>query len=62
MLTREETAKKIQDARIAKSHTQVELAHRINEPLQVIAACESGKTEQNWYVLEKIEKYLKIKL
>tara|TARA_B100000902_G_scaffold187853_1_gene179845 strand:- start:249 stop:437 length:189 start_codon:yes stop_codon:yes gene_type:complete len=62
MLMWKETAKKIQNARIEKSHTQVELAHRINEPLEVIAECESGKKEQNWYVLEKIEKYLKIKL
>jgi DNA-binding XRE family transcriptional regulator len=48
--------------RIKRSHTQVELAHRIGETLDTINKIESEKTEPNWYVLEKIQKYFKVKL
>jgi DNA-binding XRE family transcriptional regulator len=54
--------KKIQMLRIKRSHTQVELAHRIGETLDTINKIESEKTEPNWYVLEKIQKYFKVKL
>ena len=54
--------KKIQRIRIERSHTQVELAHRIRETLDTINKIESEKTEPNRYVLEKIQKYFKVKL
>ena len=54
--------KKIQMLRIKRSHTQVELAHRIGETLDTINKIESEKTEPNWYVLEKIQKYFTVKL
>ena len=54
--------KKIQMLRIKRSHTQVELAHIIGETLDTINKIESEKTEPNWYVLEKIQKYFKVKL
>ena len=54
--------KKIQMLRIKRSHTQVELAHRIGETLDTINKIESEKTEPNCYVLEKIQKYFKVKL
>ena len=54
--------KRIQRIRIERSHTQVELAHRIGETLDTINKIESEKTEPNWYVLEKIQKYFKVKL
>tara|TARA_B100001094_G_scaffold304418_1_gene333365 strand:- start:393 stop:587 length:195 start_codon:yes stop_codon:yes gene_type:complete len=54
--------KKIQMLRIKRSHTQVELAHRIGETLDTINKIESEKTEPNRYVLEKIQKYFKVKL
>jgi len=54
--------KKIQRIRIEKSHTQVELAHRIRETLDTINKIEMGKMEVNWYILEKIQNYFKVKL
>ena len=54
--------KKIQRIRIQRSHTQVELAHRIRETLDTINKIETGKLEPNWYVIEKIQKYFKVKL
>ena len=54
--------KKIQRIRIERSHTQVELAHRIRETLDTINKIEMGKIEANWYILEKIQKYFKVKL
>tara|TARA_B100001778_G_scaffold39530_1_gene28474 strand:- start:1141 stop:1323 length:183 start_codon:yes stop_codon:yes gene_type:complete len=54
--------KKIQRIRIEKNHTQVELAHRIRETLDTINKIETGKMEVNWYILEKIQNYFKIKL
>ncbi len=54
--------KKIQMLRIKRSHTQVELAHRIGETLDTINKIESEKIEPNRYVLEKIQKYFKVKL
>ena len=54
--------KKIQRIRIEKNHTQVELAHRIRETLDTINKIEMGKIEANWYILEKIQKYFKVKL
>ena len=54
--------KKIQRIRIEKNHTQVELAHRIRETLDTINKIETGKMEVNWYILEKIQKYFKVKL
>ena len=54
--------KKIQRIRIERSHTQVELAHRIRETLYTINKIETGKMEANWYILEKIQKYFKVKL
>lgn len=54
--------KRIQRIRIEKSHTQVELAHRIRETLDTINKIEMGKMEVNWYILEKIQKYFKVKL
>ena len=54
--------KKIQRIRIERSHTQVELAHRIRETLDTINMIEMGKLEPNWYILEKIQKYFKVKL
>ena len=50
--------KRIQMLRIKRSHTQVELAHRIGETLDTINKIESEKIEPNWYVLEKIQKIL----
>lgn len=54
--------KKIQRIRIERSHTQVELAHRIRETLDTINKIETEKMEVNWYILEKIQKYFKVKL
>ena len=54
--------KKIQRIRIERSHTQVELGHRIRETLDTINKIETGKLEPNCYILEKIQKYFKIKL
>ena len=54
--------KKIQMLRIKRSHTQVELAHRIRETLDTINKIEMGKIEANLYILEKIQKYFKVKL
>ena len=54
--------KKIQRIRIEKNHTQVELAHRIRETLDTINKIETGKMEVNWYILEKIQNYFKVKL
>ena len=54
--------KKIQRIRIEKNHTQIELAHRIRETLDTINKIETGKMEVNWYILEKIQNYFKIKL
>ena len=54
--------KRIQMLRIKRSHTQVELAHRIRETLDTINKIETGKMEVNWYILEKIQNYFKIKL
>tara|TARA_B100000427_G_scaffold264267_1_gene229306 strand:+ start:483 stop:665 length:183 start_codon:yes stop_codon:yes gene_type:complete len=54
--------KKIQRIRIEKNHTQVELAHRIHETLDTINKIEMGKMEVNWYILEKIQNYFKVKL
>jgi len=56
------TGKKIQRIRIEKSHTQVELAHRIRETLDTINKIETGKMEVNRYILEKIQNYFKVKL
>lgn len=54
--------KKIQRIRIERSHTQVELGRRIRETLDTINKIETGKLEPNCYILEKIQKYFKIKL
>ena len=54
--------KRIQRIRIERNHTQVELAHRIRETLDTINKIESGKMEVNWYMLEKIQNYFKVKL
>ena len=54
--------KRIQRLRIERSHTQVELGRRIGETLDTINKIETGKFEPNWYVLEKIQKYFKVKL
>ena len=54
--------KRIQMLRIKRSHAQVELAHRIGETLDTINKIESEKIEPNWYILEKIQKYFKVKL
>jgi len=54
--------KKIQRIRIERSHTQVELAYRIRETLDTINKIEMGKIEANLYILEKIQKYFKVKL
>ena len=48
--------------RIQRSHAQVELAHRIGETLDTINMIETGKLEPNLYILEKIQKYFKVKL
>ena len=48
--------------RIERSHTQVELAHRIGETLDTINKIETEKIEPNGYILEKIQKYFKVKL
>lgn len=54
--------KRIQRIRIERNHTQVELAHRIRETLDTINKIETGKMEVNWYILEKIQNYFKVKL
>jgi DNA-binding XRE family transcriptional regulator len=54
--------KKIQRIRIERSHTQVELAHRIRETLDTINKIETNKMEVNWYILKKIQNYFKVKL
>ena len=51
---------RIQLLRIKRNHTQVELAHRIDETLDTINKIETGKMEVNWYILEKIQKYFKV--
>ena len=53
---------RIQLLRIKRNHTQVELAHRIDETLDTINKIEMGKIEANWYILEKIQNYFKVKL
>ena len=53
---------RIQLLRIKRNHTQVELAHRIDETLDTINKIETNKIKPNWYVLEKIQKYFKVKL
>ena len=58
----EPIGKRIQMLRIQRSHTQFELAHRIGETLDTINMIETGKLDPNWYVLEKIQKYFKVKL
>ena len=52
--------KRVQRIRIERSHTQVELAHRIRETLDTINKIETNKIKPNWYVLEKIQKYFKV--
>ena len=47
---------RIQLLRIKRNHTQVELAHRIDETLDTINKIETNKIKPNWYVLEKIQK------
>ena len=54
--------KRIQMIRIKRSHTQVELAHRIGETLDTINRIESEKLETSLHILEKIQKYFKVKL
>ena len=54
--------KRIQSIRIERSHTQVELGRRIGETLDTINKIETGKMEVNWYILEKIQNYFKVKL
>ena len=54
--------KRIQMIRIERSHTPVELAHRIGETLDTINKIETEKIEPNGYILEKIQKYFKVKL
>ena len=54
--------KKIQMLRIKRSHTQVELAYRIRETLDTINKIESEKIEPDQYIIQKIQKYFKIKL
>nr|QOR60377.1 hypothetical protein [Bathycoccus sp. RCC716 virus 2] len=51
---------RIQLLRIKRNHTQVELAHRIDETLDTINKIETNKIKPNWYVLEKIQKYFKV--
>tara|TARA_X000000368_G_scaffold10137_1_gene8046 strand:- start:1274 stop:1459 length:186 start_codon:yes stop_codon:yes gene_type:complete len=51
---------RIQLLRIRRNHTQVELAHRIDETLDTINKIETNKIKPNWYVLEKIQKYFKV--
>jgi|TARA_B110000003_G_scaffold263209_1_gene286618 ribosome-binding protein aMBF1 (putative translation factor) len=54
--------KRIQRVRIERSHTQVELAYRIRETLDTINKIESEKIEPDQYIIQKIQKYFKIKL
>ena len=54
--------KRIQRIRIEKRHTQVELAHRIHETLDTINKIETGKIEPDQYIIQKIQKYFKVKL
>ena len=54
--------KRIQRIRIERSHTQVELAYRIRETLDTINKIESEKIEPDQYIIQKIQKYFKIKL
>ena len=42
--------KRIQMMRIERSHTQVELAHRIGETLDTINKIETEKIEPNGYI------------
>ena len=51
---------RIQLLRIKRNHTQVELAHRIDETLDTINKIETNKIKPNWYVLEKLQKYFKV--
>ena len=51
---------RIQLLRIKRNHTQVELAHRIDETLDTINKIETNKIKPNWYVLEKIQKNFKV--
>lgn len=54
--------KRIQRVRIERSHTQVELAYRIRETLDTINKIETEKIEPDQYIIQKIQKYFKIKL
>ena len=54
--------KRIQRLRIERSHTQVELGRRIGETLDTINKIETGKLEPSLRILEKIQKYFKVKL
>tara|TARA_B100000287_G_scaffold70329_1_gene61757 strand:+ start:411 stop:593 length:183 start_codon:yes stop_codon:yes gene_type:complete len=54
--------KRIQRLRIERSHTQVELGRRIGETLDTINKIETGKLELSLHILEKIQKYFKVKL
>ena len=54
--------KRIQRVRIERSHTQVALAYRIRETLDTINKIESEKIEPDQYIIQKIQKYFKIKL
>jgi len=54
--------KRIQRLRIERSHTQVELGRRIGETLDTINKIETGELELSLRILEKIQKYFKVKL
>ena len=54
--------KRIQMLRIKRSHTQVELAHRIGETLDTINKIETEKIEPDQYIIQKIQKYFKVTL
>jgi DNA-binding XRE family transcriptional regulator len=54
--------KRIQRLRIERNHTQVELGRRIGETLDTINKIETGKLELSLRILEKIQKYFKVKL
>ena len=52
--------KRIQLLRIERSHTQVELAHRIGETLDTINKIETGKLEPNGTYSKKYKSILRL--
>lgn len=56
-------ANKIRDARLAQNYnTQKELANAMNEPVDKIKSYENGKAIPDHTMMQKLRRFLKIKL